>query len=314
MHFGYPLCLALAASIALPPQSPVRPPVTPPAAPPANEGDLGYSEQVDETRAPHAIDGAYKSPYRITLHHEKSALLFDADTARARVAEESSVSELDWYSAAMRKRYGGWGVPQRQFDSPHELRDKPAEWKRERVVAAAARFIGYEYQHHHVPDWNPPADWPWNSCCAGKQGKGVDCSNFSGWNYNWALGIHLTTDVHKQAAETTARTSEGEVRAEVIKRPAGSPDESYAELCKTLKPGDLLYITDDKQTHVSHVIMWLGDCASSPDGTPLVLDSTGGKVQDCEGHAIPCGIHIRPFAKGSWYHRCFSHAHRWING
>jgi hypothetical protein len=34
-------------------------------------------------------------------------------------------------------------------------------------------------------------DCPWQHCCAGRYGKGVDCCNFSGRNYNWALGIHL---------------------------------------------------------------------------------------------------------------------------
>jgi hypothetical protein len=78
-------------------------------------------------------------------------------------------------------------------------------------VAAAARFIGYEYQHHHIPDWDPPDDWPWKQCCGARHDKGIDCSNFSGWNYNWAFGIHLNTDVHKQAAASTARSAHGEL-------------------------------------------------------------------------------------------------------
>ena len=36
------------------------------------------------------------------------------------------------------------------------------------------------------------------------------------------------------------------------------------------------------------------------------------EIQDANGVAIPCGIHIRPFNKGSWYHKSFSHAHRWV--
>ena len=48
---------------------------------------------------------------------------------------------------------------------------KSVEWKRERLVASGARFLGYEYQHHHIFDWDPPAGWPWNSCCTGHQGK-----------------------------------------------------------------------------------------------------------------------------------------------
>jgi hypothetical protein len=51
---------------------------------------------------------------------------------------------------------------------------------------------------------------------------------------------------------------------------------------------------------------------ASPDGTPLVIDSTGSRHKDSNEHAIPCGIHLRPFEKGSWYHQSFNHAHRWI--
>ena len=84
---------------------------------------------------------------------------------------------------------------------------EPADPKiMERVVATATRCIGYQYQHHHVPDWDPPESWPWKECCGERHAKGIDCSNFSGWNYNWALGIHLNTDVHKQAALTMAAT------------------------------------------------------------------------------------------------------------
>jgi cell wall-associated NlpC family hydrolase len=222
------------------------------------------------------------------------------------------VPHQEWYSPKVKQKWGSWGVPPRKFDCPPQVAGKPVEWRRERVVAAATRLIGYEYQHHHVPDWDPPAGWPWQQCCAGRNGKGLDCSNFSGWNYNWALGIHLNTDVHKQAALTKAPSTHGEVHAETIHRPEGSPGEWYAALCEKLAPGDLLYIGNAQRTKVTHVIMWVGNCAESPDGVPLVIDSTGGKIKDSSGHAIPCGIHLRPFKKGSWYHHSFSHAHRWV--
>ncbi len=277
-------------------------------------GDGGASESMDESAGAVAHDGPYRSPYTFSFRTPIEQLLADRNGPRGKAGEESTIPEREWYSESVRKRCGAWGVPARKFDCPPEVHLKPAEWKRERVVACASRFIGYEYQHHHVPDWDPPKDWPWNHCCAGRQGKGVDCSNFSGWNYNWSLGIHLNTDIHKQGAETTAPSAHGEVRAKVIQRPQGDVDQSYQQLCATLQPGDLLYIMKDGKDEVAHVIMWVGHCASSPDGTPLVIDSTGGKIKDCQGHAIPCGIHLRPFAKGSWYHKRFSHAHRWIDG
>ena len=267
---------------------------------------------MDEAGDAKPYRGEYRSPYSLKFKHPIEQLLFDRHGERGSVGFESSTPEREWYSDEVRRKFGGWGVEPRKFDCPAEVREKPADWKRERIIAGASRFIGYQYQHHHVPDWNPPEHWPWNKCCAGRQGKGVDCSNFSGWNYNWGLGIHLNTAIRTQAQQASVKGERGEVHAKVIKRPEGEPEKWYDELCKTLQPGDLLYIMDSKRTKVTHVIMWMGECGQSPDGTPLIMDSTGGKIKDSNGHAIPCGIHLRPFSKGSWYHRSFSHAHRWV--
>jgi cell wall-associated NlpC family hydrolase len=276
------------------------------------EGDPGESAEIDEATdaKPHA--GPYRSPYKLAFKAPLHDLLFDAVQPRGGKAEQSSVPVHEWYSPQVRHEWGSWGVPARVFDCPPQVMQKPAEWRRERVVAAAGRFIGYQYQHHHVPDWNPPAGWPWQECCAGHNGPGVDCSNFSGWNYNWALGIHLNTDVHKQAAARSTRSSHGELHAQVVERPEGHPREWYDKLVGELRAGDLLYIGNKSRTKVTHVIMWVGECGTSPDGGPLVIDSTGGRIKDANGHAIPCGIHLRPFKQGSWYHESFSHAHRWV--
>jgi cell wall-associated NlpC family hydrolase len=276
------------------------------------DGDANQSEEIDEAAGAKPHEGPYRSPYRLVFKAPLRELLFDADGPRGRADEQSSVPFHVWYSPRVRKEWGAWGVPQRRFDCPPRVAREPVEWRRERVVAAAARFIGYDYQHHHVPDWNPPATWPWKKCCAGRNGRGVDCSNFSGWNYNWALGIHLSTDIHKQAAATSAHLGGREIHARVIDRPRGEPGEWYAALAADLRPGDLLYIGNRSRTKVTHVIMWVGECGAGPDDTPLVIDSTGGRIKDCEGHAIPCGIHLRPFRQGSWYHESFHHAHRWV--
>jgi hypothetical protein len=186
-------------------------------------GGTSESESIDEATDAKAFSGPYQSPYRLTFKVPLHDLLFDAKGPRGSAAEESSVPHQAWYSRRVKQKWGSWGVPPRKFDCPPQVAGKPVEWRRERVVAAATRFVGYEYQHHHVPDWDPPAGWPWQQCCAGRNGKGLDCSNFSGWNYNWALGIHLNTDVHKQAALTKAPSIRGEVHAETIHRPAGKP-------------------------------------------------------------------------------------------
>ena len=50
---------------------------------------------------------------------------------------------------------------------------EPPHWASVRQsMAAATRLIGYQYQHHHVPDWDPPESWPWKECCGERHGKG----------------------------------------------------------------------------------------------------------------------------------------------
>lgn len=303
----------LRAVLLVPVLATAPPAVAPPAPQPnpdASRGDEGLAP--DESLGARQPKGRYQSPYRIKLHHPESELLFDAKDHRGSVAEQSATPIAEWTDERRKQELGSWGPRARAFDCPAEIRDKPADWKRERVIAAAARFIGYDYQHHHIPDWEPPKGWPWKSVCSGHDGKGVDCSNFSAFNYNWALGIHMSSGIADQAAERDIPASGARVDAKRIARPAGEPDAWYDSLARDLKPGDLLYIRTADMSHVSHVIMWLGGCGEGPDATPLVMDSHGAGVKDANGVAIPCGIQIRPFAKGSWYHRSFDHAHRLI--
>ncbi|MSR41166.1 MAG: hypothetical protein EXS10_04605 [Phycisphaerales bacterium] len=112
-------------------------------------------------------------------------------------------------------------------------------------------------------------------------------------------------------ATRIAGSPEG-VDALSIPRPEGEAADWYEKLCSELQAGDLLFIkgSNKPESKVVHVIIWLGKIGVGPDATPLVLDSTGGGVKDSNGVAIPCGIHMRPFRKGSWYHSAFSHAHR----
>ena len=28
-----------------------------------------------------------------------------------------------------------------------------------------------ELAYHHIPDWDPPRDWPWHETCAGRNGR-----------------------------------------------------------------------------------------------------------------------------------------------
>jgi hypothetical protein len=172
-------------------------------------------------------------------------------------------------------------------------------------VAVALRFQGYAYQHHHIPDWSPPPGWPWMETCAGANGTGVDCSNLTGFVYNLGFGLRLSTDVHVQADERVARGPEGlRTPLQAVELPS-----SYEDRKKALRTGDLVFIRS-RAGRISHVVIWVGPIGRAPDGNPLVIDSHGDNVRDCDGQPIPCGVQLRPFRENSWYNRSASHALR----
>jgi len=251
----------------------------------------------------------YRSPYQLAFKVPEKELVIDLE--RSRRGDPTMQSEMphgEWYTANTRKHFGSWGPPHRKYPVPEGLEKWSIEFKRERVIATASRFIGYEYQHHHVPDWNPPPDWPWKEVGVGRNGKGVDCSNMTSFVYDQGLGIHLSGDIHKQAGELVAHQGNREIRGMRIQLP-----ESVEARAKVLKTGDLLFI-NNREGKLSHVVLWVGEIGRKENGTPalLVLDSTGGGTKDSRGESIPAGIYLRPYRSNSWYHHSASHAIRWI--
>lgn len=137
----------------------------------------------------------------------------------------------------------------------------PVKWKRLRVIAVAKRYIGLPYRHHHVPDWE-----------SGKgDGPGLDCSNFTSWVYNYGLGLKFSSDI---LAQSDGPSSPGR------KLQSG---ESF-------EPGDLLFITKNDRSRVSHVVIFID--------TGHIVDSHG------------LGVQVRAFE--GWYKTHFSHARRII--
>lgn len=249
---------------------------------------------------------AYRSPYKVQFNYPRAELIRDIERgSRGDTREESQVPFRDWYSHKVQKEWGAWGPPARHYPASSEISGKPVEWLRERAIAVALRFEGYGYQHHHVPDWNPPANWPWSHTAVGHNGKGVDCSNFVSFVYNQGFGIKPNSDVHKLSQEhAMAGPGGGQHRVEHIARP-----DTYEEWQKILKTGDLLFIKSNKG-QVSHVVLWVGPIGQNSEGLPLIIDSHGEGVKDANGVSIPCGIHLRPFRKNSWYDKDASHATR----
>lgn len=257
-------------------------------------------------RADAGKEKEYKSPYSVKFTYPLKELIGDIEHGeRGDAKRESSVPHAEWYSAKIRREFGAWGPPTRHYPAPAGLHEKPLKWKQQRTIALALRYVGYGYQHHHVPDWDPPRDWPWKETAVGHNGKGVDCSNFSAIVMNQGFGLKPTGAVKAQSALKEFPAGEGKMhKVQHIKLPA-----NYAELVKTLRTGDLLYIRNNRE-EISHVVLWVGSIGEAPENMPLIIDSHGEGVKDSRGVSIPCGIHLRPFREHSWYHKSADHAIR----
>ena len=254
-------------------------------------------------RVANAVPG-YRSPYAVRFDGPADRRLAGFDRppwsdphAQGRVPFE------EWYSASTRSRWGSWGPPARRYPAPAE---RPrGRLARERVLTVAAALIGMDYQHHHVPSWSPPPDWPHKPVRSGRRGPGLDCSNFVGFVYSFALGIDLPTGVIAQS-ELHRSAVEGSLlprRVEVIER---SDHDSFVA---ALEPADILYIRSGAGV-VSHCVLWLGDCGVGPRTTPLIIDCGGGGRIDAAGAEIPAGVRIRPYRRAGWCATGTAYAHR----
>jgi cell wall-associated NlpC family hydrolase len=254
----------------------------------------------------------YQSPYSVKLSHPLRELIGDIENGkRGDPKHAAAIPYADWYSQKIERRFGAWGPPAKHYDAPVNVLDKPVEWKRQRTIAVGLLFVGYEYQHHHIPYWNPPANWPWMKVAAGHNGMGVDCSNFTAFVYNLGFGIKPSGAIGTQAHQKSF-SGPGLERHTAVRRI--ELPSAYADLPKTLKTGDLLYIRKSEAEEIAHVVLWVGPIGVSPEDAPLILDSHGDNVKDSNGVHIPAGIRLRPLRKDSWYFRRASHALRvWHN-
>jgi cell wall-associated NlpC family hydrolase len=136
----------------------------------------------------------------------------------------------------------------------------------------------------------------------------VDCSNFTGFVYNLALGILPSTGIKTQA-EMTDAAGPGAGRSVPVKRV--ELPKSHEDFSKELLTGDLLFVKSNKG-NISHVVLWVGKIGNSPEGLPLILDSTGSGATDSNGETIPDGVQLRPFKRTTWYFTQASHVLRII--
>ena len=115
-----------------------------------------------------------------------------------------------------------WGPAAKTYPElkvPTSVKD-PVAFKRERIVAAAKKYLDLPYMHKHIP-------------AAG----GLDCSNFSAWVYNYSMGIRFPSGIRNQAENAGRRLDPAE----------------------KLQLGDLLFQTVKGGTTIAHVAIYIGD-------------------------------------------------------
>lgn len=199
------------------------------------------------------------------------------------------------------------------------------DWATQRLMAVAQPMIGTAYQHLHLPTFNPslvtpPGSFTWNPVsnnpllqssqqllanqpgtqtnpykdAYGLAAAGIDCTDFTAYLYNLALGYQLHSGTFNQvtfpdmssglvggtAAATVLDATGRVVQPSFFYGPNYGSDSSNApgsldSVIDQLQPGDLLYIGN--RNGIRHVVMWLGPVGVNQDGTassvPLVISS-----------------------------------------
>lgn len=309
-------------------KEPVLSSATPDAAftPLQEQGDMpGLSVRYKTPAAAFPQSIVYRSPYRINLNGLPSTIYKGLQSS----APFSS------------PKNDGWG-PDRPTIAPPNVPavyspSQASFWLKGRLIAAYSQAVGVAYQHHYDPFWQPVQGTRWNAASIGFQSQGIDCTNFTAYAYNSALGIQMNSDTHKQASITSAsspyisipQSMLPYVHVEVIKVD-GTSLADYNHLVKdVLQPGDIMFIAPSKKTgspmdpdKVTHAITWLGSFATDTNGVDknLIIDSTGNAPVhvDSNNHLIKPGAEIRPFSygtedsKNAWYFNHIDHILRII--
>lgn len=202
-------------------------------------------------------------------------------------------------------------------------------WQTQRLLAAAVSLIGNPYQHLHIPQFNPtlvsPGNFTWSPVSSnahlqtsqmlinqthqprvpnpykpvyGQPAAGIDCTDFSAYIYNLALGIQMHSGVVNQITfsvngnPTVGNLVPNAVPSATVLNPDGSAitpvffksptfgqsrinqPGSLTSLTNQLQAGDLLYIGNPTDG-VLHVVVWLGITGTDSAGNtfPLVISS-----------------------------------------
>lgn len=230
----------------------------------------------------------------------------------------------------------------------------------QRLISTAIASLGINYQHQHSPLWFSPESWTreltptpqltFAPTVEGRKTQGLDCSNFSSWNYNNAFGFWLNSGIAEQAQETevnvdwltgakTSLKAQVVATAEDIYSKRTKPGKVISYLNELLRPGDLIFLSADpvinnpasaNPANAVHVITWVNNNSddehlkfvSLPEGVKptksttkkpaFIIDSTGSESSNYLNQAYPNGVQIRQFDEQAWYVTNILTIHRWL--
>ncbi len=196
-----------------------------------------------------------------------------------------------------------------------------ADWATARLMAAAQRLIGTTYQHLHLPQFNPDLVTPRsnfdlkkstqnltlqstqqllaNPQISGSQSNpyypaygaaspGIDCTDFSAYIYNLALGYQMPSSTSNQITFPSSSSGLGGAADAIVLDSTGTrltPQFFYSPnygtgtintghdldaLIQSFQAGDLLYIRG-QAGDIVHVVIWLGAYGTNSDGSPSTV-------------------------------------------
>ncbi|MDR3633248.1 MAG: FG-GAP repeat protein [Isosphaeraceae bacterium] len=225
---------------------------------------------------------------------------------------------------------GPWGPAKVPNTPPTIPAGQGTNWLRERVIAAAASYIGVDYQHHYNARWSPKQGSTWNlTTTVAYQSQGIDCTNFTALVYADALGITINSDTTQQAL-----ISQTNLNGTIIPTSLNNPSlinvqaidhtqwTSYQSFLNIVQPGDILIINGNPSnpSQATHAIIWLGQYGKDKNNVDnnLVIDSTGTNPWHINSNdqVVPEGVQIRPFgapnSSNAWYFNHVDHILRII--
>ena len=225
------------------------------------------------------------------------------------------------------------------------------KWQQNRILEVLKFTInkGWNYCHHRTPYWLPPQNddvkntknvvfrkpidkddttsvgfikgtcsldgFPNEDITVESKWRGIDCTNYTSFVYNFAFGAYISTGVGIQSC---SRNEPGTILK--------------TKDFNSFQPGDILYITGKSSlpNKITHAIIWTGEKVNYTDtDSPFYVETLLSHLNESQKNTVKAyiiknknpsifviadshfdGPNYRPFA--GWYMSAFSHARRLI--